>query len=300
MSAALLFAPLLAIAGGGDPWADAVHSFQPGPSSGFGQNSMPAVVLGPPEGAGAVEGSTDTLSLGHGGVITLVFRDNVVFDGPGDDLVIFENPFHSGSESGPVFAEYAFVELSRDGRRYVAVAYDPAAVSGLAGQEPVYANSDNGIDPLASEAGGDRFDIGALGLDMVRYLRITDAGDIVDDPGNHVPAGDKGGFDLDAVAAINSSKPALVKGRVLAGATPVAGARVRLRERGGGRCGQAKSGRLRCRRRRTRGDGSFRFRRVLPAGEVVLRARKWGLGSARTTVALSLDGLRATVELHLD
>src|SRR5690349_11142712 len=77
----------------GDPWADRVVSFTPGPGAGFGQDKFPGVVLGPPSGGGGMSGSLDVLTLGKSGVIELEFTDFIAVDGPGVDLLVFENGF---------------------------------------------------------------------------------------------------------------------------------------------------------------------------------------------------------------
>jgi hypothetical protein len=67
-------------------------------------------------------------------------------------------------------------------------------VSGCAGTQPVFANPGLGVsgtDP--SVAGGDGFDLSLVGLPRARYVRVTDSG-----------ANPGGGFDLDAVAVVNS------------------------------------------------------------------------------------------------
>src|SRR6185369_16621830 len=99
----------------------------------------PGVVLGPPEGGGLDQGSLDVVSLGNGGRITVSFADNAVVDGDGDDLVIFENPFYSGSL---LFSELAFVEVSADGHNWKQFPFDAETLEGLAGHTPVLANSE--------------------------------------------------------------------------------------------------------------------------------------------------------------
>ena len=111
---------------------------------------MPGVVLGAPHGGGAFHGSTDTFSLGLGGSITLAFDDNVIVDGPGPDLLVFENAFlPTGLTTLSPFAEPAVVEVSGDGVDWHAF---PCALTsapyypGCAGVYPVFANAD---DPTA-------------------------------------------------------------------------------------------------------------------------------------------------------
>ena len=216
-AAALLGAA--AAAGAGDPWLDRVRAFEPGASSGFGADGLPGIVLGPPEGLGDRQGSVDVVSLGTAGRIVVSFDDNAVVDGDGDDLVIFENPFFGGSL---LFTELAFVEVSADGREWKQFPWSADTLEGLAGQVPVLANSTNGLDPLDPLSGGDRFDLADVGLDYVRFVRLTDAGTMVPDPGNASFPGTKGGFDLDAAAAVSSVDLGCVTGTVFADGQPAA------------------------------------------------------------------------------
>jgi len=273
----------------GDPWLDRVRRFEPGTSAGFGADKLPAVVLGPPQGAGAVQGSLDVVSLGNGGVIEVRFADNAVVDGAGEDLAIYENAFHAGDENGPLFTEFAFVEVSRDGRNWKAFPYDAQTGEGLAGRAPVYANSANAVDPLSAQGGGDRFDIGAVGLDYVTAVRITDAGNLMDDVGNHSYAGTKGGFDLDAAAALHSTPLGRIYGVVSAAGNAAAGIRVCVR-------GVAEP---RWRRRTTRQDGSYRFARVLPQGDYLVRAGRCGDSRYQSRVFVGLDQLRVEADFAL-
>jgi hypothetical protein len=179
---------------GPDPFADAVVSFEPGDSAGYGQDGLPEVVLGSPEGGGADAGSSDVLSLGEGGVIVLQFTDMGLVDGDGPDLLVFENAFTGWLETG-------VVAVSEDGETWHEwpCADDDAdgGYPGCAGTQPVYANSDNGIDPTdPAEAGGDAFDLADLGLARARFVRIRDSG-------ANPYSGESGGFDLDAIAVEN-------------------------------------------------------------------------------------------------
>ncbi|HXC52944.1 MAG TPA: hypothetical protein VN634_18805 [Candidatus Limnocylindrales bacterium] len=278
-------APSLAADRLGDAWLDRVRVFEPGTSSGFGADQLPGIVLGPPEGGGMLKGSLDVVSLGNGGSITVAFADNVVVDGEGDDLVIFENAFFGGDL---LFAELAFVEVSADARQWFAFPYDPDTHAGLAGRTPVLANSENGLDPLAPESGGDRFDLADVGLEFARFVRITDAGDLIDDPGNHSFAGTKGGFDLDAVAAIHWIGLGCIAGRVTADGVAVAGARVHVEAEG-----------ERSRRRVTRTNGRYRVCRLTPGRDYDVRSEVADVGSAAEIVHVDEDHLRVTVDLDL-
>ena len=204
-AAAVLLAAAVAYAG---PFADFVQSFTPGMGAGFGQDQFPGIVLGPPHGGGELQGSLDVLSLGNDGVIVLGFDPPVICDGPGPDLTVFENPFHSGSINGPIFIEYGIVGVSQDGINFIDFPHDNNTHAGLAGQTPVLSNPDNDISPLdPSVSGGDQFDLADVGLTWAKYVRITDPGASIDDPGNHIPPGTQAGFDLDAVAALHACDP---------------------------------------------------------------------------------------------
>jgi hypothetical protein len=201
-----------------DPFADAVVSFTPGTHAGFGADQLPGIVLGPPRGSGLSQGSFDVVSLGNDGVIVIGFDLPLICDGPGADFTVFENAFHAGSPSGPVFTDYGVVAVSQDGEHFVDLPYDATTHAGLAGQTPVLSHPDNMIDPLdPSVAGGDLFDLAATGLAWAAYLRITDPGAAIPDAGNQIPQADNSGFDLDAIAALHACDPSS-----LPSATPTA------------------------------------------------------------------------------
>ncbi len=186
----------------------AVVDFVPGTGAGYGQDRLPDIVLGPPRGGGPIEGSADVLSLGNGGRIVLEFAPPIC-DGPGADFTIFENAFAIGDEFGPIFAEVGIVEVSRDNLDYTMFPYDAEDFSGLAGITPVFAHPGNNLDPLdPNESGGDPFDLADLGIDRVRFVRITDPGAAIADPGNRIPPGTSGGFDLDAIAVLHECSSA--------------------------------------------------------------------------------------------
>lgn len=198
-----------AAAGAQDPFADAVVDFTGGGGGGYGSELLPDVVLGPPRGGGAIQGSLDVVSLGNNGVVTLRFDLPLICDGPGADFTVFENPFHANTPEGPVFEEYGIVSVSQDGTTFVDLPYDPVTHGGLAGRAPVLTHPDNGIDPLdPAMSGGDTYDLADVGLAWVAYVRITDPGTAIPDPGDLIPPGDKGGFDLDAIAALHACDPA--------------------------------------------------------------------------------------------
>lgn len=178
------------------------------PASGEG-SANPDNLYGPPAGGGATAPNSDPnalLSLSDGDVVTITLQGVELVDGPGADFVVFENPFYAAgsfferaidparvqvSPDGEVWYDYPAVEdgsrlsglFSSDARRYL---------SGFVGVNAVFANpATNDIALGSPAAGGDRFDLAALGLTRARAIRIVDI------------AGDSRGADLDAVALIN-------------------------------------------------------------------------------------------------
>ncbi|HFE45678.1 MAG TPA: cell surface protein [Nannocystis exedens] len=182
-----------------DAFIDCVESFEPAPSATFGHERMPEVVLGPPQGAGAL-GSTDVVSLGCGGEITLYFAGEGIQDGPGDDFIVFENPFALGEGS---FVEPARVLVSDDGERWreFPCDLDSQPPRGCAGIELVYATDQaEALDPEI--AGGDAFDLTQVDLQQVHWIRLID---VTRGYYGHDMwcAGEAGGFDLDAIGSLH-------------------------------------------------------------------------------------------------
>ena len=187
------------------PWASEVVAFSPGPGAGFGAEELPDVVVGPPDGHGRLQGSLDVLSLGAGGVIVLGFSGRELVDGPGPDLVIFENPFWAGGDASAVWAEPGEVALSDDGEAWHVFACDSGGDGdghwpGCAGVTPTESfdgEAGGALDP--DVCGGDAFDLADLGLASARFVRITD----VSNTAGAAPAAPSAGFDLDAVGAVH-------------------------------------------------------------------------------------------------
>ena len=183
------------------PYADEVVSFVPGEGAGYGEESMPEVVLGPPTPGPPESGSLDVLSLGVGGEIVLGFSGRAIVDGPGPDFIVWENVFWVGGDRTAPFVELGEVSVSDDGVRWVTF---PCGVSGRDG---VYDTGCAGwrprrdFDPCeqvpldAAQVGGDAFDLSEVGLERARYIRIRDLSEDGVAP--------SAGFDLDAVGAIN-------------------------------------------------------------------------------------------------
>ncbi len=153
-------------------------------------------------GGGAYAGSLDVYSLDYRErrSIVLGFSGRLVVDGPGADLVVFENGFRERTRDA-YFMDPIVVEVSSDGERWLAFPHDyvapdetvyephPSAWEGFAGVTPVVLNVDTRpMDPFAAEAGGDAFDLAtltgsteeerALADELrggVRYVRLTSA-----------------------------------------------------------------------------------------------------------------------------
>lgn len=170
-----------------------------GPDQGFGQDKLPEIIQGPPRGGGCCSGSLDVVSLGNGGSITVAFEGNSIIDGPGPDFLVFENAFYPGGDTTKPYAELATVEVSADGKSWLAFPCSAIAYpyGTCAGWHPVLASPDKSdIDPLDPEAaGGDPFDLADLGIKEARFVRITDRPDI------------PSVFDLDAVGIVNAACP---------------------------------------------------------------------------------------------
>jgi len=183
-----------------DPFVDRVVAFEPGIGAGYNRDDS-EIVLGAPRGGGKLLPSNHVVSLGKGGRITLEFVDNEVFDGPGPDLLVFENPFLKAPGDDPTvgYFELAKVEVSADGKDWKEFPFDRITRRGCAGWRPVLANADeNEISPTDPEkAGGDPFDLDDVGLSSARFVRITDLDNTGGEDGTT-------GFDLDAVAAVHS------------------------------------------------------------------------------------------------
>ncbi len=184
---------------GPDAFADRIVSFTAGEFAGFGQDKLPNIVLGAPNGRGPSGGSLDVLSLGKQGEIVLAFDDIALVDGEGPDLLVFENAFPGWIETGEV-------SVSDDGTTWFTFPCDPADAAGgypgCAGVHAVLSSRTNGVDPLdPAAAGGDAFDLSDLGLAHARYVRVRDTGH--NDLNGLGYVGNTGGFDLDAVAARN-------------------------------------------------------------------------------------------------
>lgn len=163
-----------------------------GEHGGYNSQNLPDVVLGIPDASRA-----DVVSLGTDGEILIGLNGYLIVDGPGQDFIVFENPF-----SG--WTERAQVSVSDDGETFFDFdcnAFDPQRVyAGCAGVSEVNYSDDPEIYLDPETAGGDSFDLADAGLSLVRFIKITDMATCTS------PAlcnFGKAGFDLDAVAIVN-------------------------------------------------------------------------------------------------
>jgi hypothetical protein len=207
-SCILLFCALLPACASSDPdgqpnacdqgFATSVVSVTWGSNAGFGQDRMPGVVLGPPRGGGAQQGSTDVVSLGLGGSIVLSFAGLGIDDGPGPDFIVFENAFYASGDPSKPYAEPGQVSVSEDGVRWTEFPCKPSAFpyEGCAGWHAVLTSPDDGVSPFdPAVAGGEAFDLASVGMKRARLVRIQDR--------STSGAGTSAGFDLDAIAVIH-------------------------------------------------------------------------------------------------
>ncbi|MBI5498621.1 MAG: cell surface protein [Deltaproteobacteria bacterium] len=187
-------------AGPCDPFADRVISLAAGEGAGFGAENLPGIVLGAPTGGGLDRGGTDVLSLGAGGTIVVALDGEGIPDGPGPDLLVFENAFLAGGNPEQPYAEPAAVAVSDDGLTWSEFPCRSEAYpyTGCAGWHPVLAAPGNDIDPTDPDtAGGDAFDLADVGLARATFVRIRDLR-------LGLPAPPSAGFDLDALAAVHA------------------------------------------------------------------------------------------------
>lgn len=188
------------------PYAVRVVSFEPGAGAGYGDDSLPDVVLGPPAGKGTSAGSLDVLSLGKGGSIVLGFERHAISDGEGPDFVVFENAFWPGGDASAVYAEPGEVSVSEDGEQWLSFECDAQGdgaghFAGCAGVTPTLEYDATTSVPLEPElTGGDAFDLAGLGLKSANFVRIRDVSD--------AGAAPTAGFDLDAVGIVNAAPAA--------------------------------------------------------------------------------------------
>ena len=168
------------------------------------------MALGP-----ATDNTTDVVSLGEGGTITLGF-DATLMDGNGYDFAVFENGF------GDNYLELAFVEVSSDGVHFIRFdtaslvstpkgAYgtlDPEQLEGFAGKYRVGFGTPFDLGWLKARP---EVRSGIVNLSQIKSIRIVDIvgdgrnrdsfGHVIYDP---YPTTGSAGFDLEAIGLLNA------------------------------------------------------------------------------------------------
>ena len=173
--------------------------------------------------------ATEAVSLGDGGSVTVKFTDTI-YDGPDFDFAVFENGISSGAPT-LIFMELGFVEVSSDGVNF-------ARFDSLTSRTtPVFAFEEADPDDYHNLAGnrvvgtGTEFDLadlashplvlsGDVDLHAILYVRVEDVvgnGSTTDSTGSDLydPFATPfitGGFDIDAVGAINVPEPSAALG----------------------------------------------------------------------------------------
>lgn len=162
------------------------------------------------------------VSLGDSGTAVLTFP-GVIYNGPGADFAVFENGFPDPTNAEQAFLEFAFVEVSSDGVKYVR--FPSSSLTG-APQVPaagIYMNARKVHNLAGKYIGnyGTPFDleelkgIEGLDVDRITHVRLVDVvgsigghgnkdkdGNLINDP--YPTAFPSSGFDLDAVGVIHS------------------------------------------------------------------------------------------------
>jgi hypothetical protein len=190
------------------PYAREVIRFEPGDHAGYGEDSLPDVVLGPPVGKGTGRGGLDVLSLGVGGEIVLGFGERTIVDGDGPDFIVFENAFWVSNDPSMVYAEPGEVAVSEDGETWHTFAcraegdgdgHFDGDIEGCAGWSPTLAYDPSAMPELdPAHTGGDAFDLADLDVERARFVRVRDK------TAAGAGQGTSGGFDLDAIGVVHA------------------------------------------------------------------------------------------------
>lgn len=194
----VLLLPALAVAQPVLPDRVAGYSF--GNNTDFGQDAQyfPANVLRFPDTSATLlvpsANPDQVVSLGLGGWITLSFENHPVTNGPGPDFVVFENVFWPGGDSTRAWKEPGLVSVSESGSEWVTFPYDSVTWAGCAGLTPTRGNR---LAMGWPACGGDAFDLEAVGLTSVKFIRIEDRSSW-----NLMGSG----FDLDGVLAFHTAQ----------------------------------------------------------------------------------------------
>jgi len=183
--------------------------------------------------------SNGVASLGDGGSAILTFNQPIS-NSDGFDFAVFENGFQELGDTLD-FLEYAFVEVSSDGVRFVRfpAQYVGDAFTQVASFQSTYTRLYHNLAGKYTSGYGTPFDLeelkDSLGLDVnnITHVKIVDVvgsietayaahdskGSIVNDPWpTEFPSS---GFDLDAVGVINVGNPSGINNNILPFGTKV-------------------------------------------------------------------------------
>lgn len=237
-------------------WATGFTSYRPAPGV-LEQWQTPEKTLGEVTGAfddiaSLGELTAEQIAAGVSpGEITLTFA-NSIRNGTGADFAVFENGFGFASD-GSLFGELAYVEVSTDGNNFVrfpsiSLTPDPIDPFGRLDATNIYnlagKHVNNGIvvsdDEFIPSSWGTPFDLenlvnepsviaGEVDIARINFVRIVDIpgnGSFLDSEGSPIydpwqtPIPGSGGFDLEAIGAINANtvpEPASMLGILLLG-----------------------------------------------------------------------------------
>ncbi len=202
-------------------WANEVVLIERGPEDITAPTGTLASFGTPSEAVGFAEGnSTNVVSLGDGGSITLAFPYPIVNE-EGWDFAVFENSFSN------TYLEFAHIEVSSDGERFVRIpsqcqiqtteqtgsfaVSEAEKVNNLAGKYRMGFGTPFDLEDITDSTGID--------LNAVLYVRVVDVvgtidaafgsvdsdGNLINDP--YPTAFESGGFDLDGVGVIHEDNP---------------------------------------------------------------------------------------------
>ena len=181
---------------------------------GVGSN-VDAIWLTPEKALGKAAGtSSDIVSLGRGGEITLTFGASIM-DGPGWDFATFENSFND------TFLEFGYVEVSSNGTDFFRFGNDSLTADPVGAFGTVDPTDITGYCSKYRQGYATPFDLNDLAgvsplLDVknVGYVKIVDIigdGTYVDTSGDVIydlyPTEGSAGVDLDAIGVINQANP---------------------------------------------------------------------------------------------
>ncbi len=237
-------------------WATGFTNYQPAPGV-LEQWQTPEKTLGEVTGAfddiaSLGELTAEQIAAGVSpGEITLTFA-NSIRNGTGADFAVFENGFGFASD-GSLFGELAYVEVSTDGNNFarfpsISLTPEPVEPFGRLDATNIYnlagKHVNNGIvvsdEEFIQSSWGTPFDLenlvnnpsvvaGEIDLNQINFVRIVDIpgnGSFFDSEGRPIydpwqtPIPGSGGFDLEAIGAINANtvpEPVSVLGILLSG-----------------------------------------------------------------------------------